>query len=129
MIDKFEQQNQLIVRETTPPHAKAMHSSVSRQKLRPDDIFFTTMSVIMLAIVFMGFASSYFLRGGSVLALAQPARPLAWGRLLVLDHPVRRPIQSRLGWKRSTPSQAWHRRRSHRRLNGDPGVLTPVWDP
>ena len=30
---------------------------------RADDIFFTTMSVIMLAIVFMGFASSYFLRG------------------------------------------------------------------
>jgi hypothetical protein len=32
---------------------------------RADDIFFTTMSVIMLAIVFMGFASSYFLRGAA----------------------------------------------------------------
>ena len=32
---------------------------------RADNIFFTTMSVIMLAIVFMGFASSYFLRGAA----------------------------------------------------------------
>ncbi len=30
---------------------------------RADDIFFTTMSVIMLAIVFVGFAPSYFLKG------------------------------------------------------------------
>jgi hypothetical protein len=30
---------------------------------RVDDIFFTTMSVIMLAIVLVGFAPSYFLRG------------------------------------------------------------------
>lgn len=32
---------------------------------RADDIFFTTMSIIMLAIVFLGFASSYFLRGAA----------------------------------------------------------------
>jgi hypothetical protein len=32
---------------------------------RAEDIFFTTISVIMLAIVFMGFASSYFLRGAA----------------------------------------------------------------
>jgi hypothetical protein len=35
---------------------------ILRKKLA-DDLFFTTMSVIMLAVVFMGFASSYFLRG------------------------------------------------------------------
>jgi hypothetical protein len=32
---------------------------------RPDDVFFTLMSLIMLSIVFMGFASSYFLRGAA----------------------------------------------------------------
>ena len=32
-------------------------------KKRADDIFFTTMSVIMLAIIVIGFAPSYFLRG------------------------------------------------------------------
>ena len=37
-----------------------------------DDIFFTTMSVIMLAIIFMGFASSYFLRGAVFSHLASP---------------------------------------------------------
>jgi len=30
---------------------------------RADDVFFTTMSVIMLAIVLLGFANGYFLRG------------------------------------------------------------------
>jgi hypothetical protein len=65
VIDDFEQQNQLVAPETAPPHPEAMHSLVSRRKPRPDDIFFTTMSVIMLAIVFMGFASSYFLRGAA----------------------------------------------------------------
>jgi hypothetical protein len=39
------------------------HSAPTRK--RADDIFFTTLSVIMLAIVFMGFASSYFLRGAA----------------------------------------------------------------
>ena len=33
------------------------------RKKRADDIFFTTMSVIMLAIIVIGFAPSYFLRG------------------------------------------------------------------
>jgi hypothetical protein len=33
------------------------------RKKRADDIFFTTMSVIMLAIIVVGFAPSYFLRG------------------------------------------------------------------
>jgi hypothetical protein len=70
VIDNFEQQDQLIARGITSPHAKAIHFSASRQKLRPDDIFFTTMSVIMLAIVFMGFASSYFLRGAMFSHLA-----------------------------------------------------------
>jgi hypothetical protein len=37
----------------------------TRQCKRADDFFFTTMSVLMLAIVFMGFASSYFLRGAA----------------------------------------------------------------
>lgn len=32
---------------------------------RADDVFFTAMSLVMLAIVFMGFASSYFLRGAT----------------------------------------------------------------
>jgi hypothetical protein len=45
------------------------HTSASTRK-RADDIFFTTMSVIMLAIVFMGFASSYFLRGAMFSHLA-----------------------------------------------------------
>jgi hypothetical protein len=43
--------------------------SISRpgafRRKRADDFFFSTMSVIMLAIVFMGFASSYFLRGAA----------------------------------------------------------------
>ena len=30
---------------------------------RPDDIFFTTMSFVMLAIILIGFAPSYFLKG------------------------------------------------------------------
>ena len=33
------------------------------RKKRADDIFFTTMSVLMLAIIVIGFAPSYFLRG------------------------------------------------------------------
>ncbi len=33
------------------------------RKQRADDIFFTTMSVVMLAIIVIGFAPSYFLRG------------------------------------------------------------------
>jgi hypothetical protein len=41
-------------------------------KKRADDIFFTTMSVLMLAIIFMGFASSYFLRGAMFSHLASP---------------------------------------------------------
>jgi hypothetical protein len=45
------------VRSTTRPRAYP--------RKRADDIFFTTMSAIMLAIVFMGFASSYFLRGAA----------------------------------------------------------------
>jgi len=45
------------IRSTSHPSAYA--------RKRADDIFFTTMSVIMLAIVFMGFASSYFLRGAA----------------------------------------------------------------
>ena len=32
-------------------------------KRRVDDIFFTTLSVIMLAVVVIGFAPSYFLKG------------------------------------------------------------------
>jgi hypothetical protein len=37
-----------------------------------DDLFFTIMSVLMLAIVFLGFASSYFLRGAVFSHLATP---------------------------------------------------------
>ncbi len=37
----------------------------AHSRKRAEDLFFTTMSVIMLAIVFMGFGSSYFLRGAA----------------------------------------------------------------
>lgn len=36
---------------------------VSRPKLRPDDIFFPAMALLILAIVVIGFAQSYFLPG------------------------------------------------------------------
>jgi hypothetical protein len=48
---------QATIRSVSRPSASA--------RKRADDIFFTTMSVIMLAIVFLGFASSYFLRGAA----------------------------------------------------------------
>jgi hypothetical protein len=62
--------------ENVLSHPQKGIRSVSRQsvpvKKRADDIFFTTMSVIMLAIIFMGFASSYFLRGAVFSHLASP---------------------------------------------------------
>jgi hypothetical protein len=36
---------------------------VSRQKLRADDIFFPAMALVILGVVFIGFAQSYFLAG------------------------------------------------------------------
>jgi hypothetical protein len=36
---------------------------VSRQKLRGDDIFFPAMALVILGVVFIGFAQSYFLAG------------------------------------------------------------------
>ncbi len=51
----------VLLREQTGSRPISRASAPTRK--HADDIFFTTMSVIMLAIVFLGFANSYFLRG------------------------------------------------------------------
>jgi hypothetical protein len=48
-----------------PAHVRTILRPATYNRKRADDIFFTTMSIVMLAIVFMGFASSYFLRGAA----------------------------------------------------------------
>ncbi len=55
-------QNTLL---NAPAHVRTISRAEIYKKKRADDIFFTMMSVLMLAIVFMGFASSYFLRGAA----------------------------------------------------------------
>lgn len=59
-----------ITHEQTRAKSKT-HTSPSSDR-RAEDIFFTSMAVLMLIIVFLGFASSYFLRGAMFAHLASP---------------------------------------------------------